>query len=1069
MKNKISITLVTWATLLLLSTLNLQLPAFAQGTAFTYQGRLTDGTNPADGNYDLRFILYNAALGGSQTGPVLTNLNVEATNGLFLAPVDFGAGIFNGTAYWLEIGVRTNGSSSDFTTLSPRQPLTASPYASHAANAANLMSFVNAPLDIKVNGQRALRLEATGGAVNVIGGASVNGVAPGVIGATIGGGGTSSSGLEATNRVEANYGTIGGGAANTIQTLSRNSTVSGGWRNTIHADSGWSTIGGGESNSIEPNARYSTISGGGLNKAGGFGSAIGGGSLNTVQTNAEHSAIGGGLRNLIASNAMYATIGGGTLNTNSGTQAFIGAGFQNVARGDRAVIGGGYQNVATNSETTVGGGVNNVAGGWNATIGGGALNVASGDYSFVGAGLQNQAITNYATVPGGQGNRAAGRYSLAAGRGARADHDGAFVWADSALVGLASTTTNQFSVRADGGVRFVTAGAGATIDGIPVLTGSTGPGSGLNADLLDGLNSTAFSLVGHTHSGTDITSGTIAEPVIDGAIARDSEIMPILLSNDGAGSGVDADRVDGLEASAFWRLGGNLGTVGDTQFLGTSENQSLELIVNGTRALRLEPNTNGAPNLIGGAARNYVGIGVTGATISGGGDPVNTNRVSANFGAVGGGRLNVVESGASNGTIGGGQGNEVRAQNATVGGGQVNVIEASAPGSGIAGGNQNRIGTFSANASIGGGDRNRIEAFATAATIGGGSQSVIQLNAFYATIGGGRSNDVGAIHAVIAGGLNNRIQTNADMSAIGGGRYHTIRTNAEFSTISGGSENTIEEFAIESTVGGGNLNVIHRNSGAATISGGVLNAVGTNAPWATIGGGFNHVIEADADASTVGGGFHNAIGAGAQYAMIPGGRDNVASGDYSLAAGRRAQANHTGAFVWSDSSNFDFPSTANNQFNVRAIGGVRIVTGIDGSGNPTAGVSLLANDTSWNVISDRNLKKNFRPADGREILDKLAQVPIQRWNYEWESDEAVPHLGPTAQDFKHAFYPGRDDKSISTQEMDGVALAAIQGLLQLVNQQETEIRALKTKAAEVDTLNRRFAELETRIQQLNTR
>jgi hypothetical protein len=110
----------------------------------------------------------------------------------------------------------------------------------------------NQPLEFKVNRQRVLRLEPTGSGPNVIGGASVNGVAPSVLGATIGGGGASSPGFEATNRVEANYGTISGGAANTVHTLSRNSTIGGGWQNRIGADSGWSTIGGGDSNRIEP-------------------------------------------------------------------------------------------------------------------------------------------------------------------------------------------------------------------------------------------------------------------------------------------------------------------------------------------------------------------------------------------------------------------------------------------------------------------------------------------------------------------------------------------------------------------------------------------------------------------------------------------------------------------------------------------------------------------------------------------------------------------------------------------------------------------------------------------------
>ena len=61
-------------------------------------------------------------------------------------------------------------------------------------------------------------------------------------------------------------------------------------------------------------------------------------------------------------------------------------------------------------------------------------------------------------------------------------------------------------------------------------------------------------------------------------------------------------------------------------------------------------------------------------------------------------------------------------------------------------------------------------------------------------------------------------------------------------------------------------------------------------------------------------------------------------------------------------------------------------------------------------------------------MDKLAEVPISTWHYNFESEDDTLNIGPMAQDFKAAFYPGRDDKSITTHEIDGVALAAIQGL-----------------------------------------
>jgi hypothetical protein len=109
-------------------------PQAANGTTFTYQGRLTDGGAAANGAYDLRFILYNAAVGGAQVGPIVTQNDLAVSGGLFNATLDFGA-IFNGTALYLEIAVRPGSSSGSYTPLSPRQALTPAPYAHYATRA----------------------------------------------------------------------------------------------------------------------------------------------------------------------------------------------------------------------------------------------------------------------------------------------------------------------------------------------------------------------------------------------------------------------------------------------------------------------------------------------------------------------------------------------------------------------------------------------------------------------------------------------------------------------------------------------------------------------------------------------------------------------------------------------------------------------------------------------------------------------------------------------------------------------------------------------------------------------
>jgi hypothetical protein len=112
------------------------------------------------------------------------------------------------------------------------------------------------------------------------------------------------------------------------------------------------------------------------------------------------------------------------------------------------------------------------------------------------------------------------------------------------------------------------------------------------------------------------------------------------------------------------------------------------------------------------------------------------------------------------------------------------------------------------------------------------------------------------------------------------------------------------------------------------------------------------------------------------------------------------------------------------------------------------------------------VKKEFARVDTRQVLETLALLPITRWRYQWESNSAPLHLGPMAQDFKAAFYPGADDKRITTLEADGVALAAIQGLNQKLEeklqQKEAEMTELRQAVAELKGLVSRLAAKDTR-------
>jgi hypothetical protein len=306
-----------------------------------------------------------------------------------------------------------------------------------------------------------------------------------------------------------------------------------------------------------------------------------------------------------------------------------------------------------------------------------------------------------------------------------------------------------------------------------------------------------------------------------------------------------------------------------------------------------------------------------------------------------------------------------------------------------------------------------------AAVAGGGSGAKPQrIGGNYAFIGGGEGNTSRADYAAVSGGQNNVAA--GDSAVVGGGDGNT--SSGAYSTVTGG---------------------------AANVASGLL---------ATIGGGQENTASANF-AAVLGGNQNTAAGT---YSAVLGGDANTASGSYALAAGRRAQATNNGAILFADSVNADFGSSRTNEFAARATGGVRFVSGVNASGTPVAGVTLAPLATSWSVLSDRESKKDFAPVDTRAVLEKLAGVPVQAWHYRWEEAQAAPHLGPVAQDFKAAFFPGRDDRSITTLEFDGVALAAIQGLNQKLEME------LKAKDAELAELRRSLGQLHRLVEQLQT-
>jgi hypothetical protein len=103
------------------------------------------------------------------------------------------------------------------------------------------------------------------------------------------------------------------------------------------------------------------------------------------------------------------------------------------------------------------------------------------------------------------------------------------------------------------------------------------------------------------------------------------------------------------------------------------------------------------------------------------------------------------------------------------------------------------------------------------------------------------------------------------------------------------------------------------------------------------------------------------------------------------------------------------------------------------------------------------------------VLDKLDKVPVEQWNYKWEKDGDVPNIGPMAQDFKQAFYPGRNDKGITTLEFDGIELAAIKGLNTKLEVTEKTLRKKDARFQEQETeLRNQSAEIADLKSRLDT-
>ncbi|HEY1172599.1 MAG TPA: tail fiber domain-containing protein [Verrucomicrobiae bacterium] len=932
---------------LLLALLLPCLQIFAQTTTFNYQGRLLLDGAPATGNFDIRFTLFDASVNGNTVSSPQTFGTVAVAGGVFNVTLDYGAASFPGADRWLEIGVRPQGSSDAYTTLTPRQKITSNPYAIQALNATTAAS-----------------LSGTVSAANVTGTLSVSQVP------ALGADKITSGTLDVAR----------------IPSLDAAKIVTG-----VLAES------------RIPSLDASKITTG------------------TIDSARLPSLTAVAIPSLDASKITTGTIDDARL------PALTAA---NIPVLDASKITSGTFSTDRVPDLD-------------------AAKITSGNLSISrmpsGIALLNSSptFTGAVTATGFSGSGA----------------------------NLTSLNANNLSsgtvpVAALGNVWKITGNSGTSLG--THFIGTTDP---VGLDFRVGNNrvlrispapTSPNFLAGHT--GNQLGLG------ISGSIVAG-----------GGNSGSDRNSV----SASFSTISGGQGNTIEA----------------------------GADNsVVVGGYRNLIVTDNIGSLIAGGYQ--NSIQKFSEYSAISGGNQNMIHTNSNYGTIAGGDRNEIKpgAYRSVISGGVLNVIQTNSYDSVIVGGNLNEIGIGSYDGIISGGTDNKIGAVSPESVIAGGASNRVGNQSDSSSVGGGHGNGIGnnSPGSVIAGGEANKIEGTSPNSVIGGGKLNAIKVTNDYSTIAGGQNNVIDKLGIANFIGGGATNLIAENTYYAVIAGGRSNVIDEASDYAFvgsgqankignyssysgimtgydnfvgndvisgaivtgeqnrvlgeanrsfIGGGFSNVIEGEAYDAVISGGEVNEVEAGAHHATIPGGFANYAAGPYSFAAGVKAKALHYGSFVWGCATDANIESTANNQFTIRASGGTRIFS----NGTSTLGVTLAPNATSWSTLSDRNSKKDFNEVNPKEIMDKLAKVPVLSWHYRWEDGTSTPHLGPIAQDFKAAFYPGRDDKSISTMEFDGVALAAIQGLYATVKEKDQELQSLKTQN---EDMAKRLDALETMIKSM---
>jgi hypothetical protein len=348
-----------------------------------------------------------------------------------------------------------------------------------------------------------------------------------------------------------------------------------------------------------------------------------------------------------------------------------------------------------------------------------------------------------------------------------------------------------------------------------------------------------------------------------------------------------------------------------------------------------------------------------------------------------------------------------------------------------------------------------------ASLLGGLAASAFQRAGSYATLGA----NTFASSQTINGSLSLSGYINSALLLQGAVTHNGITS----ANVIGGFGNFPNNGATGATISGGGS---RRNTGGpnivnddfGTVAGGEANRAGNsnNSTHATVSGGYGNVASgylstvAGGDKNVASGNFSTAAGgdsntASGSYSMVAGGFGNFASGGDSFAAGQLAYADADGDFVWCQQGGIAcHPGPTANTFFVAVTGPIVMLDGLNGQG-----CSLNPGTAGWQCSSDRNLKNHIRPVEPRSVLERVATMPISQWSMKADTG-GHNHIGPMAQDFYAAFGLGDSDKYIAQGDAQGVALASIKGLYQLLQEKDEESRRLQKRLEALEERLSRF-------------